>query len=112
MEILDTLVRIVSFLPSATETLYALGAGGQLVGVTHECKYPTGARKKPRVIRSTFDPARMTNREIDSKIVELVRGGKDIYLIDDAALRKAEPDLIVAQGLCEVCSPFTKEINR
>lgn len=112
MEILDKLVRIVSFLPSATETLYALGVGGQLVGVTHECKYPAGARKKPRVIRSSFDPARMTNREIDNKIVELVRGGKDIYLIDDAALRKAEPDLIVAQGLCEVCSPFTKEINR
>ncbi|MGH9992167.1 MAG: cobalamin-binding protein, partial [Nitrososphaera sp.] len=112
MEILDKLVRIVSFLPSATETLYALGVGGQLVGVTHECKYPAGARKKPRVIRSSFDPAKMTNREIDNKIVELVRGGKDIYLIDDAALRKAEPDLIVAQGLCEVCSPFTKEINR
>jgi iron complex transport system substrate-binding protein len=54
----------------------------------------------------------MTGREIDSMIVELLRGGSDIYVIDDAALRRAKPDLIVAQGMCEVCSPFTKEITR
>ncbi|HKU50618.1 MAG TPA: cobalamin-binding protein, partial [Nitrososphaera sp.] len=48
-------MRVVSFLPSATETLYKLGAGNMLVGVTHECKYPEGARKKPRVIRPSFD---------------------------------------------------------
>jgi iron complex transport system substrate-binding protein len=105
-------VRIVSFLPSATETLYQLGAGGQIVGVTHECKFPTQARKKPRVIHPSFDPGRMTGRQIDSKIVELMRSGNDIYIVDDKVLKKANPDLIVAQGLCEVCSPFTKEIGR
>ena len=105
-------MRIVSFLPSATETLYGLGLGKSIVGVTHECDYPAAARKKPRVIRPTFDPARMTGREIDGRIVELVRSGGDIYVVDEAALEKADPDLIVAQGLCEVCSPFTKEIAR
>lgn len=105
-------MRIVSFLPSATETLYQLGAGGQIVGVTHECKFPALARKKPRVIRPSFDPGRMTGRQIDSKIVELMRSGNDIYIVDDKVLKKANPDLIVAQGLCEVCSPFTKEIGR
>jgi iron complex transport system substrate-binding protein len=105
-------VRIVSFLPSATETLYELGAGGQLVGVTHECRFPAQARKKPRVIRPSFDSGRMTGRQIDSKIVELMRSGSDIYIVDDKVLKKANPDLIVAQGLCEVCSPFTKEISR
>jgi iron complex transport system substrate-binding protein len=54
----------------------------------------------------------MTGAEVDRKIVELVRSGGDIYLVDDIALKKAKPDLIVAQGLCEVCSPFTKEIGR
>lgn len=112
MKILQLPVRIVSFLPSATETLYQLGAGGQIVGVTHECKYPAQARKKPRVIRPSFDPARMTGRQIDAKIVELMRSGSDIYIVDDKVLKKANPDLIVAQGLCEVCSPFTKEIGR
>ena len=105
-------MRIVSFLPSATETLYELGAGNQIVGVTHECKYPPRASRKPRVIRSSFDPAEMTGRDIDSKIVELVRTGKDIYIVDENTLKRVSPDLIVAQGLCEVCSPFTKEINR
>jgi iron complex transport system substrate-binding protein len=105
-------VRIVSFLPSATETLYELGAGNQIVGVTHECKYPSQARKKPQVIRSSFDPGQMTGQDIDNKIVELMRSGKDIYIVDENALKRACPDLIVAQGLCEVCSPFTKEINR
>ncbi len=105
-------MRIVSFLPSATETLYQLGAGGQIVGVTHECKFPAQARKKPRVIRPSFDPGRMTGRQIDAKIVELMRSGNDIYIVDDRVMKKANPDLIVAQGLCEVCSPFTKEIGR
>ena len=105
-------MRIVSFLPSATETLYELGAGSQIVGVTHECKYPPQAEKKPRVIRSSFDPGRMTGKEIDKKIVELMHSGKDIYIVDENTLKRVSPDLIVAQGLCEVCSPFTKEINR
>jgi len=105
-------VRIVSFLPSATETLYQLGAGSQIVGVTHECKFPPQARKKPRVIRPSFDLGSMTGREIDNKIVELMRSGRDIYIVDDEMLKKAQPNLIVAQGLCEVCSPFTKEISR
>ncbi|MEW5840328.1 cobalamin-binding protein [Nitrososphaera sp.] len=105
-------MRIVSFLPSATETLYGLGLGRSIVGVTHECKYPASARSKPQVIHPSFDPARMTGREIDIKIVELVRSGRDIYVVDEELLKEANPDLIVAQGLCEVCSPFTKEITR
>ena len=105
-------MRIVSFLPSATETLYELGAGSQIVGVTHECKFPRQARKKPQIIRSSFNPDEMTARDIDSKVVELMRSGKDIYVVDENALKSVNPNLIVAQGLCEVCSPFSKEINK
>jgi len=104
--------RIVSFLPSATEVLYQIGAGDQIFGVTHECKFPESAKRKPKVINSSFDPAKMNSKEIDNKIVELMQSGRDIYVIDDRILKEAEPDLIVAQGVCEVCSPFTKEINR
>ncbi len=104
--------RIVSFLPSSTEILYEIGAGSQLVGVTHECKYPDDAKRKPRVINSSFDASKMNSKDIDQKIIELVQSGRDIYLIDDEKLRGAKPDLIIAQGVCEVCAPFTKEINR
>jgi iron complex transport system substrate-binding protein len=104
--------KIVSFLPSATEILYELGAGSRLIGVTHECNYPTEAKSKPRVINSVFDASTMSSKEIDDKIVELFSNGKDIYIINDDFLKELRPDIIVAQGVCEVCSPFTKEINR
>jgi iron complex transport system substrate-binding protein len=104
--------RIVSFLPSSTEILYELGAASQLVGVTHECKYPEDAKRKPRVINSSFDSNKMNSKEIDQKIIELMQSGRDIYLINDEKLREAKPDLIIAQGVCEVCAPFTKEIDR
>jgi iron complex transport system substrate-binding protein len=103
--------RIVSFLPSATEMLYDLGVGNQIVGVTHECNFPNDAKQKPRVIHSSFDPQKMDSKEIDRKVVELMKTGKEIYIIDEKILKEANPDLIIAQGLCEVCSPFTKEID-
>jgi len=104
--------RIVSFLPSATEILYELGVGDQIVGVTHECNYPEQAKTKPRVIHSSFDPDTMTSQEIDNKVVDLMHSGKDIYILDEQELKKANPNLIISQGICEVCSPYTKEVNR
>ena len=104
--------RIVSFLPSATEILYELGVDSQIIGVTHECNYPEEAKSKPRVINSAFDASTMSSKEIDDKIVELFKNGKDIYVVNDNTLKESKPDIIVAQGICEVCSPFTKEIKR
>jgi iron complex transport system substrate-binding protein len=104
--------RIISFLPSATEILYEIGAGSQIIGVTHECNYPKEAKLKPRIINSAFDASTMSSKEIDDKIVELFSSGKDIYVVNDKILKELKPDLIVAQGICEVCSPFTKEIKR
>jgi len=103
--------RIISFLPSATEILYEIGAGSQIIGVTHECNYPEAAKSKPRVINSSFDASTMSSKEIDDKIVELFSSGKDIYIVNDEIIKELKPDLIVAQGICEVCSPFTKEIK-
>ena len=60
--------RIVSFLPSAPELIYELGAEDRLHGVTHECEYPIDAKNKPRVIESVFDPENMSSKEIDDKI--------------------------------------------
>lgn len=107
-----SLMKLVSFLPSATEILYELGVGDQVLAVTHECNYPTEAMTKPRVIHSSFDPQKMSSQEINNKVMELVDAGKDIYIIDEQVLKKANPDLIVAQGICEVCSPYTREINK
>jgi iron complex transport system substrate-binding protein len=109
---LKTNGRIVSFLPSSTEILYEIGAGDQITGVTHECNYPVMASNKPRVVKSSFDATKMTSKEIDDKIASLMKSGEDIYIIDDQKLKESKPDLIIAQGVCEVCAPFTKEIER
>ena len=105
-------MKIVSFLPSATEILYELGVLDQVKAVTHECNYPVQARSKPQVIHASFDPQKISSHEIDNKVVQLVKTGQDIYILDEQVLKNADPDLIVAQGICEVCSPYTKEINR
>jgi iron complex transport system substrate-binding protein len=104
--------RIVSFLPSSTEILYELGLETQITGVTHECKYPDSARKKPMVVNASIDCSVMNSREIDSRIGELSWTGGEIYVLDSNVLKEAMPDLIIAQGVCKVCAPHTKEIER
>ena len=104
--------RIVSFFPSATELLYELGVGNKVVGVTHECLYPEDAKSKPRIISSVFDPNTMSSREIDDKIVELMRDGKEIYKLDEEKLKQAKPDLIISQDTCEVCSAYTGHVTK
>ena len=104
--------RIVSFLPSATEILYLLGSQDQLFGVSHQCNFPPQAKNKPQVIKPVFDSESMTSMEIEEKIQELSRLQKDYFIIDFELLKEIRPDLIISQGLCEVCSPHTKETDK
>ena len=103
--------RIVTFLPSATELIYNLGADDKLFGVTHECNYPIDAKTKPRVISSVFDPALMSSKQIDDKICQLMTDGKEIYNLNKENLLNAKPDLIISQNICEVCSAHTEHVN-
>ncbi len=96
-------MRIISLVPSATEMLFALGLGGDVVGVTHECDYPAEARALPRVTRDTL-PADLTAAEIDAAVKERTLEGGSIYELDAARLRELSPDLIVTQALCSVCA--------
>ena len=103
--------RIVTFLPSATELIYRLGADDRLFGVTHECNYPSNAKTKPRVINSVFDPASMSSKQIDDKICQLMTDGKEIYNLNRENLLNAKPDLIISQNICEVCSAHTEHVK-
>ena len=104
-------MRIVSLLPSATEIVFALGLGDELVGVTHECDWPPEAADIPAVTRSTHDLADTSSREIDKMVGEAIHGGSSLYELDDAALEALEPDLILTQELCEVCAVGYREVN-
>jgi iron complex transport system substrate-binding protein len=96
-------MRIVSLLPSATEILYALGAGDQVVGITHECDFPPEAAGKPALIKSRVDPT-CAPAEIDRQVSELIARGESIYAVDADLLASLSPDLIVTQDLCHVCA--------
>jgi iron complex transport system substrate-binding protein len=97
------LVRIVSLVPSATETLFALGLGPDVIAVTHECDYPEAARELPKITRDVL-PAGLSAREIDAAVKERTLAGESIYELDDELLRDLRPDLIVTQELCSVCA--------
>lgn len=96
-------MRIASLVPSATESLFALGLGEHVVAVTHECDWPPAAGSLPQLTRSVIgvdlDPA-----EIDAAVRELTGRGEAIYALDEALLERLAPDLIVTQAVCAVCA--------
>jgi iron complex transport system substrate-binding protein len=96
-------VRIVSLVPHATELLFALGLGDQVVGVTHECDHPTEAAERRHVTRDVLAPG-LSPAEIDAAVRERTERGEAIYELDEDALRDLAPDLIVTQALCPVCA--------
>ena len=104
--------RIVSFLPSATEIACALGLEDQLVGITHECDYPSHVRSKPVVVRNILPIERMSQDQIDRAVAERMRQGLSLYQIDEDLLRELAPDLILTQNLCQVCAPSGNEVSQ
>jgi len=96
-------MRIVSLLPSATEILFALGLGDEVVGVSHECDHPAEARTRRVVIHSRL-PHGLAPGEIDRLVSEYVARGVSLYSVDAEALAELRPDLIVTQDLCHVCA--------
>lgn len=94
-------MRICSFVPGATEIVYALGLEDSLYGVSHECDYPPAVLDVPKVVYSTLDNATAGSGEIDQWIRERLVQGKGIYEIDEDVLREADPDIILTQALCE-----------
>jgi iron complex transport system substrate-binding protein len=105
-------MRIVSLLPSATELAFSLGLGDDVVGVSHECDYPPEARTRATVVHCAIPLDDLTPAEIDSAVSTQLRVGGSIYTIDTELLRALEPDLVLAQDLCEVCAPSGNETER
>ena len=97
-------MRICSLLPSATEILYALGLGDQVVGVSHTCDYPAEARSQPVVTHSLREVSHLGSREIDALIQQARANSNPVHWIDGELLRELQPDLIVTQEICQVCA--------
>jgi iron complex transport system substrate-binding protein len=103
-------IRIVSLLPSATESLFALGLGDRLVAVTHECDYPPQAQALPVVTRSTLRLQDRNSGGIELAVAEAAGEGRSLYDVDTDAIRALEPDLVVAQDVCRVCAVSAEQV--
>jgi len=96
--------HIVSLVPAGTEIAGALGLMDQVVGVSHECDFPTEANKRPRLTNCPVHNAGLTSNEMDEWVRRALRENGTIYTIDEALLRKLRPDVIFTQRLCDVCA--------
>ena len=103
-------MRIVSLVPHATELLFALGLGDEVVGVTHECDFPPEATRRAQITRDVL-PAGLSAGEIDAAVRERTEAGAAIYELDEELLHELEPDLIVTQELCPVCAVSYDEVR-
>jgi iron complex transport system substrate-binding protein len=103
-------VRVVSLLPSATEVLFALGAGDLVVAVTHECDYPPEASTLPVVTRSTLGLHDRDSAGIEEAVALAAAEGRSLYEVDTAAIRDLNPDLVVTQDVCRVCAVSADQV--
>ncbi len=103
-------MKICSFLPSATEIVYALGLGESLVGITYECDYPEEARQKTIVVNTRLKPS-ADPADIDRQVSEFMARGESLYRIETGILKEIQPDLIVTQDLCHVCAASPDDLG-
>lgn len=104
-------MRICSLVPAATEVLFALGLGDQVVGVTHECDWPPEAAERPHVTVSLVESAELTSAEVDRAVATAAASGKPLYAIDAEVWADVEADVVIAQELCEVCAVSTDQLG-
>ena len=105
-------MRVASLLPSATEIVHFAGADDALVGVTHECDYPPGVERLPRLTSSEIESHNMTSAEINAAVEGRMTDTGSIYALDAGLLEELAPDLIITQGLCDVCAVSTNLVER
>lgn len=105
-------MRVISLLPSATEILFAIGAGDDVVAVTHECDHPAAAVGLPVVTRSVIDHAGRSPADIDHHVSAARHEGSSIYELDESLIRDLRPDLVITQELCDVCAVAYADVAR
>jgi len=106
-----TELPLISFLPSATEMVFALGGlGARLVGVSNECDFPAAAKTKPVVVKPELPLEKMSLCEIDAAVAGRIGSGQDLYQVDERLLEQLAPRHILTQALCQICArrPATK----
>ncbi len=105
-------VRICSLLPGATEVVAALGRADCLVGISHECDWPTSIRDRPIVVRPRFQSGLLSSRELDRQVSAAVAAGRRLYELDAAAVHAGDPTVVLTQDLCDVCAVTPDQLQQ
>lgn len=103
-------MRIVSLLPSATETICELGMQSQLVGRSHECDFPAEVEELPSLTRPRY-AIPDSSAGIDGAVRSVLESALSIYELDVEKLRELQPDIVFTQDLCEVCAPSLDDVR-
>ncbi len=104
-------VRIVSLLPSTTEIVFDLGLADNLLGVTFECNFPPEARVGREIVVGGMDTKHLTPQQIDDLVRDRLARGDELYRLDEDALSRCDPDLILSQDLCRVCAVPSGDVD-
>src|SRR5439155_618324 len=99
-----TNVRVVTLLPAATEIVAALGMLDHVVAVSHECDFPPEVNAKPRATHCPIHESGLPSAEVDRWVTDSLRRSGTLYTLDEALLRRLEPEVIITQRLCDVCA--------
>ena len=103
-------MKIVSLVPSASEILCDLGLKQYLVGVSHECNFPSSLQNIQTVTSSNIDSSE-AQIEIDTQVRNRANENKPLYEINSEKLNELSPDIIITQGLCDVCAISTDQVE-
>ena len=104
-------MKIVSLIPSATEIVCSLGLINNLVGISHECDYPQGIEKLPKLTKSKVD-VNETSYNINENIQSILEKGLSVYEVDSELLQKINPDVIITQSHCSVCAVSIEDVKK
>ena len=105
-------LRIASLLPSSTEIICALGLEESLIGITHECDFPTSIMNRPALTASRISHETMSSKDIDHAVRSHLDGHGSIYNLDEKLLQELKPDIILTQELCDVCAVSYKTVQK
>ena len=103
-------MKIASLFPAGSEIICNLGLSKSLIAVSHECDFPPLLSKKTKVTKSII-PKGNDQNIIDQLVKDAIKNNVSLYQIDNNRLLKMNPDLIITQGLCEVCSISENQIQ-
>ncbi len=105
-------MKICSLLPGATEIVAALGLADQLVGISHECDFPSTIHHAPVMVETTLHSDALTSADVDRQVASLISSGRRLYRLNEQAFVSAAPDVVLAQDLCHVCAVTPDQLGR